>query len=103
LAKLKIELDKFGFNDYQAFLNSRLWFEFKDHFKKTQDCSYCRRCGSTNKVSFHHLSYKRLLDPRNIAILCDECHKWQHDKSPSIQDGIDDYVRLACQGKEKRK
>ena len=85
--KLGKQMKILGFTTYKEFLLSDLWRVFKIQIRKVYDISRCFKCGSGEKVSLHHISYKNLLNPSNIAVLCSKCHLNQH-KEKSINMGI---------------
>jgi len=99
---MRLQLDLLGFKDYKEFLNSSLWADFRSRLRKAHNCSKCARCGSTEGINLHHMSYKALLDPANIAVLCRDCHKIQHTKV-GINYGLKNSEQLKSQLKKETK
>lgn len=69
---------------YKGFLNSQEWKTISEARKK-MDGNKCTRCGSSNRLEVHHMSYylhpqKGLLDLNNLITLCHKCHSSTHGK-----------------------
>lgn len=91
--KLKKQLNLYGFNSYKGFLNSGLWFEFKKVVEKKTYGKRCVSCGKKEGIHLHHLSYKRILDPRLVGWFCEECHNKIHKKEmESVQEATTDLI-----------
>lgn len=70
-----------------------MWRNFRaDYYSNSNsEKRYCFICGTTKNLNLHHISYKGdkisgtfgLVDPVNILILCEKCHKTAHKKRKS--------------------
>ena len=49
--------------------------ETRDKFKRAKQCM---NCGSTEKLEYHHLEYKRPVKEEYFITLCGSCHQEQH-------------------------
>ena len=72
------QLKALGFNTYQEFLYSTLWYEFKKQIKTLPKNNSCKKCKSKNNLNFHHNTYRALLNPIFITCLCQKCHERKH-------------------------
>ncbi len=72
-----------GFNSYEEFLESSLWFNLKKRAVASgKNCyNHCYICKTTTDLEFHHLSYKHLDTLRNVRCVCRSCHEQAHLKS----------------------
>ncbi len=77
------QLESYGFKNYQDFLNSALWKEFRKYIpKKTAKCNIC----NTNLATIaHHFSYRNLLNINGIRWVCKECHEEIHTKIKTLK------------------
>lgn len=101
--KLCKQLEGLGFSNYGEFLDSELWRAFRKTLRKKHGFDRCNTCGKkTNKLSLHHSSYKRLLDPDLVCWVCDNCHIEIHQKEvTSLMKMTDDLIKEKL-GKNKR-
>lgn len=66
---------------YEDYINSFDW-----HLKRSQALSRadqkCGRCGSTEGLEVHHLTYERLgnEEPEDLLVVCRSCHEKEDDK-----------------------
>lgn len=92
--KICIQLKLFGFRNYKEFINSSLWKEFRNTLYKMNppaECSVCKK--GSQYFHLHHVTYKRLLDPKLVKWVCDECHKRVHeDIKNTIQDNTNELI-----------
>jgi len=69
---------------YQEYLQT-------EHWKRTRHkaivsagyiCESCGNCAGGKPLQVHHLAYKRLgrVKPRDLRVLCGECHRKEHRK-----------------------
>lgn len=103
--KLCKQLNEYGFKNYQEFLNSGLWKEFRATLYKRDRPARCAICSNkTTFLSLHHKAYKRILDPKNVIWVCESCHKNIHSKvEKSIQFETDKlFVELGCHNHKRR-
>ena len=91
--KLKLQLKIFGFKTYDEFLSSNLWKEYKNQIKTVHECRLCRICNSKVNVDLYHISYKNLMNPQNIAIICNKCYLKQYSVD-SLNKGIKARCRI---------
>lgn len=67
-------------NNYQEYLQSRHWKNFKYNYKQTHknECIFC--LSKTDKLDLHHLSYENLGREKeeNVCFLCYHCHRILH-------------------------
>lgn len=68
------------FNDYQEYLHTKYWKNFKYNYKQTHknECIFCLR--KTDKLDVHHLSYENLGKEKeeDVCLLCYHCHRVLH-------------------------
>jgi uncharacterized protein YlaI len=85
--KICKQLNLFGFRNYKEFINSNLWKEYRDTLYKRDIPVACSICNKGSKYFYlHHTSYKRLLDPRCVQWVCEDCHQEIHKETEkSIQ------------------
>ena len=63
--------------NYQKFLNSGEWKEFR----KKVIGDKCSICPKRKHLQVHHLSYERgLFDEESVITLCKDCHNYIHKK-----------------------
>lgn len=77
-------LERYGYKDYQDFLNSPFWKAMKEDLKKRDFYKKCHCCGEEGNMELHHIKYKNFLDgasKKNIFPLCRKCHQQTHDIS----------------------
>lgn len=72
--------------DYSQYLNSEEWDAKKK--AKLKEVNYeCQRCGIRQKLNdipflqVHHKHYENVKkeDPKDLVVLCDECHEMAHE------------------------
>jgi len=68
---------------------------YKESFYEEHGYLWCELCGVSNSFAFstHHIVYAseapkhtKLHDPRNLILLCHQCHKGLHDKKSLRND-----------------
>jgi 5-methylcytosine-specific restriction endonuclease McrA len=66
-------------DDYTAYLRSPEWNARRRAALKRAGFK-CSRCPSTTRLHVHHKSYERLGEelPRDLLVLCDQCHRKEH-------------------------
>ena len=102
--KLCKQLNEFGFINYQEFLNSGLWKEFRAVLYKRDKPTRCSICKKKSPYfSLHHRTYKRILDPKNVVWVCDVCHKSIHDKKEKSIHFETDRLLLEINGTKNKK
>jgi uncharacterized protein YlaI len=86
--KICKQLNLFGFRSYKEFVSSDLWKEFRKVLYKKELPVACSVCYKDSKYfHLHHTSYKRLLDPRLVRWVCEDCHQKVHKETErSIQE-----------------
>lgn len=68
---------------YKQYLLSDEWMNLKlDLFQKRG--KKCERCNAKYNLSVHHLNYDNIFneEPNDLIILCDKCHKKEHNIVP---------------------
>lgn len=70
---------------YAVYLNSPEWGEKRKEALKL--ANHRCRCGETETLEVHHLSYERLgfERQRDLVVLCNSCHAKEHGRSPKGQ------------------
>jgi len=65
---------------YKKYLLSKEWNDIKIDLFEFRG-KKCERCGSTNQIQVHHLTYKNVFneEPEDLEILCKVCHKEEHN------------------------
>jgi 5-methylcytosine-specific restriction endonuclease McrA len=68
-----------GFNTYQDYLQSSLWIDKAIFFRELKG-NKCERCGSTQNLNVHHLSYENVGNEhqKDLILLCKGCHEKEH-------------------------
>lgn len=69
---------------YEEYLHSDRWKEIKTQLRKMGRHRKCRKCNSTEKLHFHHTTYKNLFTPddhKDIIVFCEKCHNDIHNIS----------------------
>jgi len=101
--KICRQLNELGFKSYSEFLSSNLWKEFRAVLYKKDKPVICSICKNRSDLLFlHHMTYKRMLDPRNLRWVCKDCHSKVHlENNQTIQDETDALI-TALNGKHKR-
>ena len=63
---------------YNAYLHSKHWIQTRVDVLTNR--TKCERCGSTNKLQVHHLTYKNIYNenPEDLEVLCVGCHMHEH-------------------------
>jgi 5-methylcytosine-specific restriction endonuclease McrA len=66
--------------EYLDYLQSEEWKEKANRIKQ-RDNNKCTRCGSTEKLEVHHLSYDNIYNEpdEDLTTLCRECHLKEHE------------------------
>ena len=66
--------------EYQNYLKSDHWQDFKTLVRKVHNGNHCGICGSSYGLDIHHLNYKRLGKERlsDVIVLCRNCHEKLH-------------------------
>lgn len=75
--RLGRELERFGFKTYSDFLKSGLWAEFRKCIPRKS--KLCGICGKNISTTVHHITYKKLLEPKFVRWVCSSCHKEIHE------------------------
>lgn len=68
---------------YEAYLESDWWRQRRAKAIVLAE-GKCGRCGTTERLRAHHLSYERLyaeLD-EDLKVVCETCHTYEHDREP---------------------
>jgi len=80
IEKAKKERKEFK-SKYQKYLKSKEWSDIRNDLFHVRGRA-CERCGSTNRLQVHHITYKNVFkeEPEDLEILCDSCHKKEHGK-----------------------
>lgn len=71
---------KFGFGDYEKYINSPEWSARKAEYYKNHHRE-CRSCGSDDReLHLHHRIYARIYEEDDVDLmpLCVECHQMLH-------------------------
>jgi len=65
---------------YRVYLKSEGWRKFAAKIRA--DREKCERCGSTQSLQVHHLTYYRLgrEHPQDVQLLCKSCHEDVHGR-----------------------
>lgn len=65
----------------------------------------CQRCGSTERLEAHHLTYVRLgrEKPADLIVLCHACHQAEHSPHPDAGASFGRLVRAIRQRISARK
>lgn len=80
-------LARLGFRSYADYLASPHWADVRKRFyasacvsRSPDGKACCAACRSTNRLSVHHRTYKRLGHERltDLMAVCDDCHKVIH-------------------------
>lgn len=69
---------------YEDYLKSERWSKIKNFLRAKGRHRKCRKCGSTEKLEFHHTTYKNLFtenDHKDIIVFCNKCHEHIHNIS----------------------
>lgn len=71
---------------YQEYIHSDAWQRRRKRAIKRAG-GKCQRCGSTERLEAHHLTYARLgrEKPADLIVLCHACHQAEH--SPHADAG----------------
>lgn len=71
--------------EYQAYLRSPHWCSLAARVKLARG-SRCERCGDTECLDAHHLTYDRIGHElmEDLMVLCRECHEAIHDKATVV-------------------
>lgn len=88
-------LKEIGFRTYREYLSSPLWAGVRDRFRKSRP-AHCEICGLADvRLSVHHKTYKRLgyEHARDLALICDGCHKLIHSYGIQLQGWLVNYLR----------
>lgn len=77
------ELKLLARTDYPAYLLSDHWIGVRDMMRKRAG-HRCQLCNSGKAIQVHHRTYERLGEelPRDLIVLCADCHGKFHDKLP---------------------
>lgn len=69
-------------SNYNAYLQSKHWKEFRAKIIEERGC--CEKCGSTERLHIHHVTYDNLgkEKPDDVMCLCNSCHYKIHDCPP---------------------
>ena len=75
------ELYKIKVVDYKEYIKSTAWHQ-KRLARLKKDKYTCQKCGDTEFLEVHHLTYDNLGDEpmENLICLCRACHQAIHDK-----------------------
>jgi hypothetical protein len=67
--------------DYATYMRSRAWRQRRAMILD-RDGHRCQSCGSTSRLTVHHLTYERLGNENwgDLVTLCQGCHDWVHGK-----------------------
>jgi hypothetical protein len=78
--------------EYDLYLSSPHWRSLTARIKLARG-SKCERCGATERLDTHHLTYDRLGCERDedLMVLCRECHLSLHEK-PIVNWAFVDYL-----------
>lgn len=62
---------------YEAVLRSQRWTKIVKPLIASRAGNACERCGATESLSVHHLTYERLGKerPSDLLLLCERCHE----------------------------
>lgn len=77
LKRLKGQLRKWGFLNYQELLKSDAWkwFRLFVYSVKKRECCVCH---AGTDLAIHHKNYKKIFDIDALVILCKDCHSEVH-------------------------
>jgi HNH endonuclease len=77
-SQLDYLVSRIGYSGYNEYLRSEHWKVFNEGCKKKT----CFRCGRTNDLHLHHITYERIGEelPKDVVTLCSSCHVEVHDK-----------------------
>lgn len=75
------ELYKIKIVDYKEYIKSTVWYQ-KRLARLKKDNYTCQKCGDTEFLEVHHLTYDNLGDEpiEDLICLCRACHQAIHDK-----------------------
>ena len=67
--------------DYKEYIKSTAWYQ-KRLARLKKDKYTCQKCGDTEFLEVHHLTYDNLGDEpmEDLVCLCRDCHQAIHDK-----------------------
>jgi hypothetical protein len=94
--KKKIKQNKFGFGDYNKYINSREWAARKASYYETHH-KECRSCGSDERdMHLHHRTYARIYQEEDgdLVPLCSECHAMLHLFQKSFKLPVEDATSI---------
>lgn len=82
---------------YREYIRSEAWFRKRDKILKRAG-NKCEKCGSTESLNCHHITYKRLGHEwdKDLIILCKRCHAGVHRRKKVkkfIQKIIKSFIR----------
>lgn len=69
--------------DYQRYLNSRHWREFRQSYWQRHE-KKCSKCGRTKgRIMLHHLTYEDIGNEKDCQVqpLCFRCHAKRHPET----------------------
>lgn len=75
------ELYKIKIVDYKEYIKSTAWYQ-KKLARLKKDKYTCQKCGDTEFLEVHHLTYDNLGDEpmEDLITVCRDCHQKIHDK-----------------------
>lgn len=70
---------------YESYISSSRW-QAKRLERLHHDNFTCVRCGETERLHVHHVSYHRLYDESigDLLTLCADCHAREHGRDPDL-------------------
>ncbi len=73
------QVQKLGYKDYDDYLQSRHWQEFRRRYRESRFPQVCKECGNEN-YQLHHLTYANLghEELTDVSPLCRKCHRNLH-------------------------
>jgi hypothetical protein len=79
--------------EYDLYLSSSHWRSLAARIKTARG-NRCERCGETERLDAHHLTYDRIGHERDedLMVLCRECHFSLHEKNPAVNWAFADYL-----------
>jgi hypothetical protein len=79
--------------EYDLYLSSSHWRSLAARVKTARG-NRCERCGETERLDAHHLTYDRIGHERDedLMVLCRECHFSLHEKNPAVNWAFADYL-----------
>lgn len=79
---------------YRYYLTTASWQRKRQAALKAAG-DRCQKCGTTQRLQVHHLSYDRVGQERldDLQVLCRGCHELTHGRLPTPTRGVE-HIRL---------